>query len=340
MKLKIFFILISLSVVIMPSEAIGLRKIKPGDKIPVSGALKVFQGPQTSAPTAGKKLIFYYKSGDTRSTAFMKTLTKVLQEMGKQAKDITLFLVDGNGDGLSRDESSSRPCPEVRIGDKERLIYGELGVIVIPSLILVNPDHTLHSLTAGLRHNLDMLLRGYLHALIAGKKPGNLYQETDRNIAIRKTGKMLKQAFLLMMNKNFQLAATMYRKALKSDPAHGEALLGIGYALLMDDNIDDATAYFTQLKEKQQQTGQPENTTGQLKKRVLLGYWLCKASKEPNAENLEMLGKLAMLEPNFFMVLYRAGEILQKEKNYKLSSTVYRRGFKVLLRKVRRSKTK
>jgi hypothetical protein len=73
-------------------------------------------------------------------------------------------------------------------------------------------------------------------------------------------------------------------------------------------------------------------------KRVLLGYYLCQAIKAPTDEVLALTAESAQLEPQFFFVVFRAGEILDKAGKCEESKAVYRHAYKVLLRHLRRNK--
>ncbi len=102
------------------------------------------------------------------------------------------------------------------------------------------------------------------------------------------------------------------------------ANLGLGYALMFNDMIDESLNHFTKLKEK--------NET----RRVLLGYYLCQAIKEPSEESLTQIASLSLVEPRFFFVVFRAAEILEKAGKLDESRKAYKRAYEVLLRMFRR----
>jgi tetratricopeptide (TPR) repeat protein len=179
---------------------------------------------------------------------------------------------------------------------------------------------------AGYRANLTGFFKSYLTALSKGEPPEDVYKAVEERIQKGKITKMIKQAFLLLVNGNCDLAGTMYKKAVEKDPENNDAQLGLGYSLLFSDKIDESLAYFTELKSKN------EN------KRVLLGYHLSRATKTPTDEILAQVAESAQLEPQFFFAAYRAGEILDKAGKCEESKAVYRHAYKVLLRHLRRNK--
>jgi len=348
MKIKCLVFFFCIELLLFSGEAAGLRKIKTGEKIPTGGVLSVFNEP-------GNKLILYVKSGDTKSVAFLKAVARTLeskQDILKEKTTLTLFLVDGVPSGTPPGGTDPRftalldalKIPSRVIPDGERAIYGELGVIIVPSLLFVDDQQTLHSLTAGLRSNLDMFLRENLQAMTAHKKSADVYLAAEVDRKDLKVAKLLNQAFKLMMNNNYELAASMYGKALEMNPKNIEAQLGAGYALLFMEKIDAALNHFTSLipqaRTDQSPTVQPQAAPDKQNKRVELGYLLCKALKSPDEETLTHLAQSALMEPNFFMVVCKAADILDQAGKHPLSSKVYQRAYHVLLRKVRRSKLK
>ncbi|MCP5052401.1 MAG: hypothetical protein GY940_34860 [bacterium] len=304
-------------------EATGLREIKTGDPLPDSKEL-------TLSKTQGNKLILYVKSDDIKSITLFKTFARVLGNKGKTAEGLTLFLVDANPSPDRRITAvyDSVTVKKQLIADSGREIYGSLGVIVIPTLLFVTRENTLHSLVAGYRDNLPMFFSSHLDTLIKGKPPVDVYKAADHRLKQRGVSKMLSQAFLLMVNGDYTLAGSIYRKTLDKDPENSEARLGTGYSMLLADKTEKSLAYFTALKEKKET------------KRILLGYYLSLSMKETTDRRLEELARLAQLEPRFFMVIFKAAGILDKAGKDRLSKAVYRHSYKVLLRKVRRSKAK
>lgn len=317
--MKALFLLFITSFFLLSGQVTGLREIKVGDKLPAKESLGVFKG-------KGNKLILYIKSGDIKSIAFFKSLAGVLE--GK--KDLTLYVVDGNAAaGTDKRVSAVHDGLKVEkklLPDGERKIYGDLGIIVIPTLLLVTGDNRLHSMVAGPHPNLTMFFKAYLEALVKGEPPGNVYEAADRLMKENKVLKLQKQAYLLLVNGNFQLANSLYRKFLEAAPGNTEAQLGVGYSLLFMEKVDESLTYFTVLKSKDESS------------RVLLGYYLCLAMKEPDRESLEQIAHLSQLESRFFFVIFKAAEVLDKAGKCEESKAAYRRGYEVLFRAYRRNK--
>ncbi|MCP4217814.1 MAG: hypothetical protein GY765_24445 [bacterium] len=322
MRFRLLLPLFFISFLLLPGEAAGLRKIKTGEKLPQSNHLKAFQ-------QKGKKLILYIKSGDMKSIAFLKTVTGILKADIQKFKDLTVYLVDANPDTDQRVTALTEKLKlkTIVLNDGDRQIYGALGVIVVPTMLFVTGEHILHSLVAGLRHNLAMFIKGHTEALLKDQSVQDLYENADKRREELKIVSILNRAFRLLVSDNPTLAHSMYLKILKKAPQNLEAQLGTGYALFFSDNITESLAHFEQISQN------PKN------KRVFLGLYLCKATNEPTVENLEQLKKYARLEPAFYMVVFEAAAILEKAGKYELSTKIYKRCYRILLRSVRRGKT-
>ena len=129
-----------------------------------------------------------------------------------------------------------------------------------------------------------------------------------------------------MINENFHLAQKIYQEATALEPQCSEALLGLGYTLLFQKKTEKSLAYFADLRSQMES------------KRVLLGYYLCKSIKEPSDTSLKNISALSSVEPRFFTVIFKAAMLLDQAGKCKESKELFRRGYEVLLRHLRRNK--
>ena len=114
-----------------------------------------------------------------KSIAFFKTLVKNLGEN----KTLKLFLVDVNS-SLDKRISSLYETMKIKkqlIQDDKRRIYGELGIIVLPTLLGVTKENKLHSVIPGLRDNLDLFFQTYISALLRGHQPEDVFSSTNKS---------------------------------------------------------------------------------------------------------------------------------------------------------------
>jgi len=306
-----------LAISVFPADVAGLRDIHEGDPVPLSGELKFIEG-------QGETILLYLESDDLRSVAFLRQFLKVF---GSEKK-IFFVLVDLNPEIDKRVLLLFNKFVGTKkiINDPDRKIYGELGVVVMPTLMFIDENAILNSTVVGYRSNLGMFFRNHLKALRSGEKPGDVYGTADRKMAQRKQNRLAEQAFKLILDGNYKLAGSMYKKAYGNDPKDTEALLGYGFVLLREGKTDEAAALFSEVSENKNS------------KRVSFGLLLARTVKDPSVENLTELTKYALLEPSFFPAVYTAGEILEKNGQRADSIKVFKRSYRILLRTFRRGR--
>ena len=294
-----------------------LREIKRDDKIPIIKGLDIHS-------FKGNKIIVFIKSDQMKSIAFFKKLVENLQDN----KRLKLFLIDENSSFDKRISSiyETLKIKKELIQDEKRNIYGELGIIVVPTFLSVTKENRLHAIIPGYRDNLDLFFHTYIRALLQGQQPKDVFAATDKEIQNERMTRLLKQAFLLMINKNFDLAQKIYQRAIELEPQCSEALLGMGYSLLFQKKTAESLTHFTNLKNRMES------------KRVLLGYYLCKSIKEPSDASLKNISALSLVEPRFFSVIFRAAVLLDQAGKCQESKELYKRGYEVILRHFRRNK--
>ena len=311
------FLTLLLTFCIFPADVDGLREIKVGDKIPQISELKPFEG-------KGKLILLYLRSDDPKSVVFFRQFSKAYNSR----KNLNFVLVDVNNqtdkrvmilyDKLKGEKKS--------INDPERRIYGDLGIIVMPSLLFIDEAGILNSLIVSYRSNLGLFFKNHLLALEKGENPGDVYKEFDKKLEKRKLNRLTGQAFTLIIDGNYQLAGNMYKKAVEKDTENAEAGLGYGFALIMQDKIEESEVFFTEaLKSKDS-------------KRLKFGLYLSRSITDPSDENLKNLSRFSLIEPSFFPAIYKAAEILQGNGKTELSNKVFKRSYRVLLRTYRRNK--
>lgn len=314
--MRIFFTLL-LTFYIFPADVEGLRDIHVGDKVPVTGELKVIEG-------QGKSILLYLKSDDLRSVAFMRQFIKA----SNSVKKTSFFLVDLNPDTDERikilfDKFKGK---KKILNDPQRAIYGDLGVVVMPSLLFIDESGILNSVIVSYRPNLGMFFKSHLNALLKGEKPGDVYKETDKKLAQRRKNRTSDQAFTLIVDGNYQLAGMMYKKAVENESDNIEAYLGYGFVLIEENKAKDAVALFSKVLERIDS------------KRLKFGLYLSLASDDPSEENLSNLLRFSLLEPSFFPAVFKAAEVLQKNGKVEESNNVFSRSYRILLRMYRRNK--
>jgi tetratricopeptide (TPR) repeat protein len=303
------------ALVSLSSEMQGSRNIKVGDKLPATEALSVFSAGQ-------KKLILVLNSGRETNQAFFRELGASVQT----AEDLELYLVDTapEPDAQLMSVFEAMDIEKKYIADVDKKIFGELGIIVQPTLLFLTEENILFSLIAGYQSNLKLIFPSHLEGLMTGEAPVELARTAQAVKEERQVSGLLEQGFRLMISRNYELAQKTFLKALEIEPDEETASLGIGYAQMFMGQIDQSLQHFTELKEKTDS------------KRVQLGYYLCEVLKEPSQEFLEQLASLAKLEPQLFFVVFKVAEALDQAGKCEESKTAYRHAYEILLRMYRK----
>ncbi|MEN8152874.1 MAG: hypothetical protein ABFR75_02540 [Acidobacteriota bacterium] len=303
---------------IFPSTIDGLRDVKTGDKIPLTGELSFINDLNKEL------LIIYLKSDEIKSITFLRQLSKSLTAK----KQCQLIVVDSNPETDQRIQKiiEKIKVKTRRINDPERKIYEKLGVIVLPTLFFIKDDKTINSFLAGYRANLEMFFRSHLKSLLKGEKPEDVYKINDTKLKLRKVNKMLKQAFTLLIDKNIELAHKIYKKTLDLYKDNIEASFGVGFTLSKLGKPIEAEEFFRETD--------PDGSS----KRLAFGLYLSLSLADPTEENLKKLHDLAVLEPHFFPAVFEAGLLLEKSGKKELSSAVFKHAYKALFRSYRRNK--
>ncbi len=317
MKIRIIFFLL-LTFYIIPANVEGLREIKAGDKITADAELSFLKGYKTPV------VLVYLNSSKTKSIAFLKQMLKAYGNK-KNSKLIIADSLESPDKRLSTLLNDNKISAKI-INDNDRKIYGKLGIIVIPTTIFIRKDKTLNSFIAGYRANLGIFFKSHLKAMSEGKLPEDVYKKFDRQLKLRQEKKMLKQAFKLILENNYDLSYSVYSKALKQFKDSSEAKFGMGYSLFKKGKTAEAVDFFKKF------------TSENKKNKILLGLYITLATSKANEENLNNLHHYALLEPLNFPALFDAAEILEKNNKTKFCIEIYRHAYKALLRRYRKNR--
>jgi tetratricopeptide (TPR) repeat protein len=287
----------------------GLRNLKVGDKLPAGGALEIFRTPEA-------KILLCLDSSRPEGAEFFEALAAVLDG----AADFKVFLIDVNREKNGRIGPSydGLKIAKAYVPDPEKKIYGELGVIVLPTLLFLTKDNALHSYVAGFRSNLALILRSHVDGFRQGKSPDDPARRGDRILDERGREGDLDKGFRMLAGQNYALAAEAYRKALDLDAGDEAAQLGYGYALLLGSRRSEGVEHFSAMMGKRDD------------RRAALGYHLGRALTSPSEEDLKRIAELSILETSFFPAVAKAAEILDQAGRIEDAKRAYRHAFNVL----------
>jgi len=311
-KKVLFVFFISLSLI----YAFGLRNVKVGEKLPVTAETKVFE-------TGKPKVILVADSQKMKTKNYFEAILPVLNKT-----KVDFFFVDTaeNFSELSKNLFNKIVSEKKYILDKDKKLFGQLGVIVMPTLLVVESDNTLHSFVSGKKHDLELVVSEYVSAMLTGKKAGNVYAKFNEKKKANKNHMALNRAFKMLINKNYEISASLYKKAIEKN-ASLEGKLGYFYSLLLNDMVEDAASFAKTFS---------ENELANNRVKFALAY--LNAIQSESEDNFKQISDNCHYETKFFTAVFEAGEFLRKNKQLKLSSEVYRQAYKVLMNTYRRGR--
>jgi tetratricopeptide (TPR) repeat protein len=306
----VFFLSLSLT------YAFGLRNVQVGGKLPLTKEMQVFE-------TGSPKLILVANSEKIKTKAY---LTAILHSLNKTKVDV--FFVDTNSEFAkqSKEEFDKLTTEKHYISDNTKKIFGQFGVIVLPTLLIVNADNTLHSFVSGKKHNLDMIVAENTFAMLQGKKALNIYKKFNEKKAENKNHMALNRAFKMLINKNYEISASLYKKALQNSSTL-EGKLGYFYSLLLNDMTDEAVEFSNGFTKEEKGNN-----------RVKFALSCLDLLTVKSQDSFKQVANNCHFETKFFTVIYEAGELLRKNNQLELSCQVYRQAYKVLMNTYRRGR--
>ncbi|MCJ7581746.1 MAG: hypothetical protein MUP98_14590 [Candidatus Aminicenantes bacterium] len=299
----------------LPLATQGLRDLKVGDKLPKTEALSVFNVPKN-------KLILCLNSGRENNISFFQEIVPILEEQ----KNVTLFLVDVNQslDNRIGSNFNSLRMEKSYIPDADHKIFSDLGIIVLPTILFVDKMNVLHSYLASNSSNIRLIVKTHLEAFLEGKKPDDLAQIYQKRATESMTNRYLEQAFQMMIDREHELALSLFKKAAEADPRSETAHLGIGFTQIFMQKYDDSIDYFTKL------------TSDNNDKRIQFGLYLSQAAKQPTEENLSKIAEMSQIETQFFIAVYMAAEILDRAGKTEESKNTFRHAYDILFKTYRK----
>ncbi len=242
-------------------------------------AVALIQSPLEAAPPRGSvapPITLKDLSGETVSTTKFanKALILVFGELGndgaKQAcADVLDVLADPRLSGepvvpilvIARDASPSQLKEEATQGrfpalilhDPKREAFGAYRVLVVPTLVVVDPkSKVVYSMPGYLQKSKDLLLEAVLTSV--GKEPvAQFEQSIDPKAQNSPTPEVVKSDRLVHLGVEltkhgmYDIAELRFKEAIALVPGHVGATLGLGELMLKQNKLPDAERYFRSL---------------------------------------------------------------------------------------------
>ena len=229
------------------SLALALGHHKQGDRVP-NLAIRTIGGDQISLDEQKGKIIVlaFWKQDDDKSSKMLTDLSRISQEF--QDKDVTFLAING-------DRASERQIGEMALAkepsflfasDPDLAAYSSLGILVLPTTLIVGPDGKLAFIQDLYSRNFYTQTRAYVRFLLGEITQDQLNTELDPGTAVKvspariKAERYVNLGRVLLDLKEKEKARGAFQKAVEADPSFPEPHLLLAGLCLEDKEVRKA----------------------------------------------------------------------------------------------------
>ena len=235
------------------SLALAIGHHKQGDRVP-DLAIRTIDGNQISLDEQKGKIIVlaFWKQDDDKSSNMLTDLSRISQEF--QDKDVTFLAING-------DRASERQIGEMALAkepsclfasDPDLTAYSTLGILVLPTTLIVGPDGKLAFIQDLYSRNFYTQTRAYVRFLLGEITQEQLNAELDPGRSVKlspariKAERYVSLGRVLLDIKEKAKAREALKKAVEADPSFPEPHLLLAGLCLEDKELRGAGAELEQ----------------------------------------------------------------------------------------------
>jgi tetratricopeptide (TPR) repeat protein len=316
---RTLFILLALVLTAGGARADELRNLKKGEVMPPF-TLATLEGAQVSRDDlAGKVVVLVFLAAQQHSSETAAVAAHEVAQAFPPGQVTLLHATADAADGpyFRRFRDKAR-LHEPLLLDFEQKLYGDLGLIVLPTTVVLDRQshlrHVISSTKADYAHVLEAYIRHALGELddeaLAKRLESQTFQRDQPNQRIdrhRAAARILRESGLTAD------AEKELKAALAIDPAHVEARLDVASLLLATDRVEDAAKIVAEIMKEQ-----PDHRRTRLIHGVVLYHRgeLDKAAK--------VLEETLVLNPDTVQTHYYLGLIHEKKGELEKALEHYR----------------
>lgn len=210
-----------------------------------------------SADLAPRSLVLIFGELDNDSTrqACVETLDTLADPRVEQGALVPILIVAKDEEPAKLKEEAARGrFPALILHDPKRDAFGAYHVLVVPSVIVVNPKGTIVHAMPGFVSNFKPILTAAAQ-VATGKEPASKLAEaldpTASNVAQSpetvRAERLVRLARELTKHELYEMAEARYAEAIALAPALVDAKLGLANLLLRQNRANDAEPLFKSL---------------------------------------------------------------------------------------------
>ncbi|MBU0483861.1 MAG: redoxin family protein [Proteobacteria bacterium] len=313
------------------ANSFPFRSINPGDPLPAITLTdpvsnKALTLDQTNSKNA--MIIFWAADNDTKKKRVIKTMKDIskLHDFLLK-KNITLYIVDSGNDSpavISEVMTAAELSLPVYL-DTDLKAYGQLGIFVMPSIMLVDQQG---KVTAGLGYSRDLRhrLQGEVEIMLGEKDRAQFEQEmrpetVEKSSEEKNAHRHLNQGLAMIQRGQTEAAITEFEKAIALDPGITKAYFQIGCLYVDIGKIDLAKKALDKGLESE-----PDSLDGQVCRARI------KAKEVGIAEAIDDLQFLLLRNSRNANLRYVLATLLAEQGKFESATKEYHSAYNLLLK--------
>ena len=231
------------------SLAIAIGHHKQGDRVP-NLTIRTIDGDQVSLNEQKGKIIVlaFWKQDDDKSSRMLMDLSRISQEC--RHKDVTFLAINGDkaSDKQIREMALAKNLTCLFASDPDLTTYSTLGILVLPTTLIVGPDGKLAFIQDLYSRNFYTQTRAYVRFLLGEITQDQLNAELDPGTSVKvsqariKAERYVNMGRVLLDIKEKAKAREALKKAVEADPTFPEPHLLLAGLCLEDRELRGAEA--------------------------------------------------------------------------------------------------
>jgi len=235
------------------SLAIAIGHHKQGDRVP-NLAIRTIDGNQISLDEQKGKIIVlaFWKQDDDKSSKVLNDLSRISQEF--QDKDVTFLAINGDkaSDKQIREMALAKEPTCFFASDPDLTTYSSLGILVLPTTLIVGPDGKLAFIQDLYSRNFYSHTKAYVRFLLGEITQDQLNAELEPGTSVKvspariKAERYVNLGRVLLDLREKAKAREALKKAVEADPSFPEPHLLLAGLCLEDKELRGAGAELEQ----------------------------------------------------------------------------------------------
>ncbi len=292
----------------LSARADSLRNVKVGEEVPPYTLRTLDNQTIASQELKGRTIVLVYMSAEqTSSESAAATAYEVVRNLVGKDVELILATADATKAEYFREWRDRAGVHEPLALDLKRELYGGLGLIVLPTTVVIDAEGRLAHVISSFKTNYEHVLRSYiLHTigeLTDAQLDERLKTETfERGRPEDKIARHRAAAELMRKNGLPGDAENELKAALQIVSEHAGALLDLAYLYVTTDRVEQAAEIVRNLLE-----GEPNHRRGRLMQGIVLYH------QDQLDEAQRILEEVLLLNPDPVFTHYYLGLIAEKK---------------------------